>query len=136
MLQSLPPQNGVTFPESIMLAWYPEPVESWPHPEDEQTMEEALKVTRSIRSVRANYSVTAKQKTDAYIHCRNTEIAAEIEATSSHIATLSSCSSVKVLDTGENAPEGCGVQVVDHTKTVSVQLKGVVNAEQVRLDIG
>jgi valyl-tRNA synthetase len=128
--QTLPPQKDEESPESIMLARYPKPKADWQDNDAELMMEDCLKVVRSIRSIRANYNVTAKQKTDAHVQCKDSALASRLRTGAHHISTLASCSSVRVLDGNESLSQRCGVQVIDYTTAVSVELQGVVNAEQ------
>ena len=79
------------------------------------------KVTiQNIRSIRGEYKLTNKQKTDVYVETKSESVKASLEPLSSFISALSSSGNVTF---SSDVPAGCVVSVVNDDVNVHIMLK-------------
>ena len=80
-----------------------------------------IKVTiQNIRSIRGEYKLTNKQKTDVYVETKSESVKASLEPLSSFICALSSSGNVTF---SSDVPAGCVVSVVNDDVNVHIMLK-------------
>lgn len=119
---------GETEAPTIMLAKYPECVESYKNDELEANMLTTLEIVKACRSLRASYNINNNKLTHFYIKMTSCEEVAK--AQSDDIATLGKASQVDVNPGADAIPESTGIQVVNDVITVLVDLKGMVDYKQ------
>ncbi|XP_062454524.1 valine--tRNA ligase-like isoform X1 [Rhea pennata] len=134
--QRLPRRDPPGDPPSLCVCPYPDPQEyCWRNLELEATMEFALGIVRTLRSLRADYNLT-RSKPDCFLQCPAAEWAARAHSCSGYIRTLASCGALRVLEPGESPPPGCAVAVASDRCTVHLLLKGVIDAPKELAKLG
>eukprot|EP00798_Chlamydomonas_sp_ICE-L_P023645 gene23645-9174_t len=101
--------------------------QGWSNAQVESDWEYANTIVTATRSVRASYGLI-KQKTQVYVAVAADATAKQaiMAGWAANIGTLCS-STVSVVETGEAAPEGCSVSIVDESTTLNMMLKGVLD---------
>ncbi|XP_067830029.1 valine--tRNA ligase [Heptranchias perlo] len=123
------PRRSAQDPPSIGVTPYPDCDECcWRDEELDRNVEFAMSVTRTIRSLRADYNLT-KTKADCYLKCSDESTAALVRQFSSDIQTLSSSKSVTIL-VNEDSPNGCALALASDRCSVNLMLKGLIDAEK------
>ncbi|KAB1261928.1 von Willebrand factor A domain-containing protein 7 [Camelus dromedarius] len=121
------PRRTPQAPPSLCVTHYPEPLEcSWKDPEAEAAFELALSITRAVRSLRADYSLT-RTRPDCFLEVADEATGALASAVSSYVQTLASAGIVAVLALGASAPQGCAVALASDCCSVHLQLQGLVD---------
>ncbi|PAV55627.1 hypothetical protein WR25_09948 isoform G [Diploscapter pachys] len=115
-------------PKSIVVAEYPEP-QQYPFASDslEADVAFALTAIRCVRSLRSDYELTYKQKTDLYLGCHSAEDRSTLTAFSSIIGTLACSNNVKILDDKDSVPAGCAHVIVSSRCTIHIGLQGIID---------
>lgn len=125
--QRLPGRGTLGESESptIMLAKYPEIIDSYKNDECEESMILTLEIIKACRSLRASYNIQPKDLTHFFI--KMTEGADTIQAQVDDIMTLASGSKVDINPPDTDIPDTVGTMVVNNAITVLVDLKGKVD---------
>jgi valyl-tRNA synthetase len=113
---------------TIMLARYPECVEAYKNEEVEASMVTTMEIVKACRSLRASYNINNSKLTHFFIKMTSGEEVAKAQA--DDIATLGKASKVDVNISAESIPESTGIQIVNDSITVLVDLKGMVDYTQ------
>jgi len=116
---------GKNEPQTIMLAKYPEIIDSYKNDECEESMTLTLEIIKACRSLRASYNIQPKDLTHFFI--KMTEGANTIQAQVDDIMTLASGSKVDINPPDTDIPDTVGTMVVNNAITVLVDLKGKVD---------
>ncbi|XP_050518605.1 valine--tRNA ligase [Diabrotica virgifera virgifera] len=126
LYQRLPrPKEVAQIVPSICVASYPSEKEyyRWKNEDIEDEVDFVQRVVKSIRSIRGDYNLQNKTKTEVYIQC-NDEMTAEIILNyESALQTLAYCSKSPV---NETAPPGCTIITVSDKCEVNLLLKGLI----------
>jgi len=123
--QHLPRRSGD--PESIMIAPYPNDLDSWRNETIEQEMNVVQDIVHHLRAMRASYSIPHKTQTDTLINCKG-EAAQAMAAKYSQ--TIRELGHAKSLDfTSEDVIKGCSVEIVNPEFSVFIKLQGVVDID-------
>ncbi|CAG2054897.1 unnamed protein product [Timema podura] len=124
LYQRLPRGAVVEFP-SICVAAYPELEQSpWRNTEIESELDFIQKIVRLVRSVRADYNLLNKVKTEAYVVCSDDGVSATVGKFQSALSTLAYCSKVEVNPA--SLPSGCAILTVSDKCEVHLLLKGLI----------
>nr|CAD7454031.1 unnamed protein product [Timema tahoe] len=124
LYQRLPRGPVVEFP-SICVAAYPELEQSpWRNTEIESGLDFIQKIVRLVRSVRADYNLLNKAKTEAYVVCSDDGVSATVCKFQSALSTLAYCSMVEVNPA--SLPSGCAILTVSDKCEVHLLLKGLI----------
>jgi valyl-tRNA synthetase len=128
---------GSSEPETIMLAPYPEFIESYASEAAEESMSHVMKIVKACRSLRASYNIVPKVQTSYFIKISGPGEAAARDQIDD-IATLGKASSVKINPDDNTIPSTVGTVIVDDSVTVMMDLKGLVDfkVELARLEKG
>jgi len=110
---------------TIMLAKFPEIVDSYKNDKCEESMTLTLEIVKACRSLRASYNIQPKDLTHFFI--KMTEGADVVQTQVDDIMTLGSGSQVDINPPDEDIPDSVGTMVVNDTITVLVDLKGKVD---------
>lgn len=117
---------GADEPESIMLAQYPEPNDSWKSDSCENSMINTMKVIKACRALRASYNVANKVLTHYYV-----KVSGPVESSATEqvddIKTLGKASAVDFNPAETDIPKTIGTVVVDDQLTVLMNVKGLVD---------
>ena len=117
-------------PKSIMLAEYPEGAPALSDPILEDSFKDVMEAVRSIRSMKASYSLTNKQRPDVILAAApGSDVRRYCERLTVEVASVSYCGNVNVVDTGAQIPPGCGSAVVSPSLSVNVVLKGIIDVQ-------
>lgn len=121
------PRNNLNVP-SICVAPFPEIAQyNFKNEEVEKDFEFAQKIIKAIRSARADYNITAKIKTEAFVKCSDDNIERILKEYKLEIETLCYCSNVEVL---KEAPAGCAILSISAQCEVHLMLKGIIEADK------
>ncbi|KAL6724591.1 hypothetical protein Aduo_019467 [Ancylostoma duodenale] len=124
-----------THPPSIIVHAYPE-TSQYPFTNEkiEADVSFAMSVVRTIRSLRSDYGLTSKTKTDVYISVNVEEDHHCLTLLIPLFATLASSNKVEVLlESGANTvgiPSGCARTTISDRCTVFIALQGIINVER------
>lgn len=116
---------GESETQTIMLANYPECNDAYRNEQVEASMEVTLNIVKACRSLRASYNINNKVLTHFYIKTTADEETAK--AQTDDITTLGKASQVDVNPAADSIPESVGIQVVNDSITVLIDLKGMVD---------
>ncbi len=117
---------GETEPETIMLAPYPEFIESYANAACEESMAHTMKIVKACRSLRASYNIAKKSTTNYFIKVSGpAEGAAKDQV--KDITTLGVASSIEVNPSEDAIPKTVGTVIVDESLTILMDLKGMVD---------
>lgn len=117
---------GANETESIMLAPYPECVESYKNEEVENSMAETMKIVKACRSLRASYSIPNKTLTKFFVKVSGPGEAAG-EAQLDDIKTLGKASDLVLNAPDSDVPATVGTTIVDDQLTVLMDVKGLID---------
>jgi len=116
---------GQTETSTVMLAKYPEIVDSYKNDKCEESMILTLEIVKACRSLRSSYNIKPKDLTHFFI--KISEGADVVQAQVDDIMTLGSGSQVDINPLDGNIPDSVGTMVVNDAVTVLVDLKGKVD---------
>ncbi|KAK6034060.1 Anticodon-binding domain protein [Cooperia oncophora] len=120
-------------PPSIIVHAYPE-VSEFPFNNEkiEADVSFAMSVIRTVRSLRSDYELTNKTKTDLYASVSSEEDYKCLTSLIPLIETLAASNKVEVLsNVGSNGiPPGCAHVTISSRCTVYVALQGIINIER------
>lgn len=135
LYQRLPRRCPKTDAPSIVVTPYPT-VADWESFRNTQ-LEGAVKLTQEainkIRSLRADYQLTPKVKTDLFIHSFDKSIQNSLESFKDLITTMSNCKSLTILDGQDQsakAPIGCAFSTLSDKCKLYLLLKGIIDIEK------
>jgi len=112
-------------PPSIMVTSFPTNEEiSYRNTSVETEVEFVQKLVGVVRSTRADYTIPNKTKTDLYLQCFDSKLAATLTKYSSTISTLAYSQKVEVTDT---PPKGCAIVTVSDKVSAHLVLKGLID---------
>ena len=117
---------------SIMLAPYPQPT-GWKLDDVEADMKQILDTVHALRSVKASYQLTNKQRPDVWIIAHSPTAHALIGRHAYVLQTLAVVGNVVVTDPASEAatvPLGCGFTVVSKELGAHVMLAGFIDADK------
>ncbi|XP_068610674.1 valine--tRNA ligase [Brachionichthys hirsutus] len=130
LYQRLPRRRPQTDPPSISVTSYPDSEEfCWHSEEVDRDMEFVMTVVKTIRSLRADYSLT-KTRADCYLQCIDAATSSSLQKYSLQIQTLSYSQAVIPLTANQPVPEGCAVAIASDRCTVNLMLKGLIDVEK------
>jgi len=112
---------------SIHVSRYPKAANFEADPVAEAQINLMMDTIKNIRSVRGEYKLTPKQKTDVYVETKSAEAKDALEPLSGMMASLSSSGNVVFAN---EIPVGCSVSVVNDEVNVHIMLKGVIDFEK------
>jgi valyl-tRNA synthetase len=110
---------------SIMLAKYPECIESYKDEKVEEAMTTILEIVKACRSLRSSYNIVPKNRTHFFIKITEGEEVPRAQA--DDIMTLASGSQVDINKPDEEIPNSVGTIIVNDSITLLVDLKGMVD---------
>mmetsp|Transcript_39234 Transcript_39234/g.57704 ORF Transcript_39234/g.57704 Transcript_39234/m.57704 type:complete len:1096 (+) Transcript_39234:46-3333(+) len=113
--------------ESIMLAPYPECIESYINTEAETSMDITMNIIKACRSLRNEYNIVNKVFTKFYIKIAAGAAEDAAKAQSSDIKTLGRATDVFINIPESDIPPSVGIVIVDETTTVLMDLTGLVD---------
>ncbi|VDN25128.1 unnamed protein product, partial [Cylicostephanus goldi] len=122
-------------PPSIIVHAYPETSE-YPYTNEkiEADVAFAMSVIRTVRSLRSDYELTNKTKTDLYASVTDEEDKRCLVSLIPLIETLASSNKVEVLlqssITPESIPSGCAHVTISSRCSVDIGLQGIINVER------
>ncbi|XP_063235743.1 valine--tRNA ligase isoform X1 [Bacillus rossius redtenbacheri] len=126
LYQRLPGSSAAT--PSICVAPYPQVEECpWRNLVVESEVEFILKIVHMLRSVRSDYNLLNKTRTEAYAVCSDEGTTELVSRYSSVVVTLACCSK---LDARSAPPPGCIIVTVSDKCEVHLLLKGLVDPEK------
>nr|CDP94338.1 BMA-VARS-2, isoform b [Brugia malayi] len=128
--QRLPSRISREESESICVVAYPEAKQYAFRDETlENQVAHAMHIVKTVRSLRSDYGLTAKMKTELYIAFENSSEVIEMEDLVPLITTLTSSSKVFLLtaDKVEQLPPDTVQLVVSATCKISLPLEGIIN---------
>jgi valyl-tRNA synthetase len=117
---------GADEPETIMLAPYPEMVESYRSLACEEMMANTMKIVKACRSLRSSYNIPNKVLTHFYIKAAGAAKDAAEQQTFD-IQTLGKASAVDINPEDSKVPGTIGTTIVDNELTVLMDVKGLVD---------
>ncbi|CAG9534339.1 unnamed protein product [Cercopithifilaria johnstoni] len=128
--QRLPSRTSREQSESICVTSYPE-VEQYAFRDEtlENRVARAMHIVKTVRSLRSDYELTAKVKTELYISFENNSEVMEMEDLIPLITILTSSSKVSLLtaDNAQQIPRDSVQLVVSATCTISLLLEGIID---------
>uniref|UniRef100_A0A8R1XQ43 valine--tRNA ligase n=1 Tax=Onchocerca volvulus TaxID=6282 RepID=A0A8R1XQ43_ONCVO len=128
--QRLPPCASKEQPESLCVAPYPE-TEQYAFRDEklENRVSHAMDIVKTVRSLRSDYGLTAKVKTELYIIFENSSEVIEMEDLIPLITTLTSSSKVSLLTANkiQQMPPDSVQVVVSATCKISLLLKNIID---------
>ncbi|MCP9263016.1 Valine--tRNA ligase [Dirofilaria immitis] len=131
--QRLPPRTSKEQPESICVAPYPE-AEQYAFRDEtlENRVARAMHIVKTVRSLRSDYGLTAKVKTELYIIFESSSEVIEMENLVSLITILTSSSKVSLLtaDKIQQMPRNSVQILVSTTCKISLLLEGIVDVRK------
>lgn len=90
-----------------------------------------MKVVKNIsdatRQLRAAYDLLARHKPEMYVSCTDDAKASMVGKCAGELQILTGSSMVEILGSSQEAPKGCGTQVVDASTTVYLHLSGLLD---------
>lgn len=90
-----------------------------------------MKVVTSIsdatRQLRAAYDLLARHKPEMYVSCTDEARASIVSKYTGELQILTGSAKVEMLGSSQEAPKGCGTQVVDAGTTVYLHLSGLLD---------
>jgi valyl-tRNA synthetase len=117
---------GPTETPSIMIAPYPECIDSYKNEEAEESMANTMKAIKACRALRASYNIANKVQTHFYLKASGpTEAAATAQI--DDIKTLGKASAVEINVADTDMPTTAGTVIVDDQLTVLMDVKGLVD---------
>ncbi|XP_047134563.1 valine--tRNA ligase isoform X1 [Hydra vulgaris] len=123
LYQRLPHQKGS--PESICVASYPSEL-PWSDLELETEVDKMMEVVKTIRSMKEEY-VNTKAKPIVYLKPYHDEIKVILNKLKCVIVTLTNSDEMHILNSDEETPGGCAVQLIGDRCEVSLLLKGILD---------
>merc|ERR1711990_904910 len=93
----------------------------------EDNIDLMMSVIKGIRSIRGEYKLTNKQKTEVFIETKNEKVKAELELTQDFVKSLSS--SQKIIFQNQ-IPPGCVISVINDDINAHIMLKGVIDFDK------
>ncbi|GKY99922.1 hypothetical protein MPSEU_000945800 [Mayamaea pseudoterrestris] len=117
---------GAEESESIIIARYPECIESYMDDKGEQSMANAMKVVKACRSLRASYNIPNKTLTHFFVKVAEDSVAA-VSNQQDDIMTLGKASAVELNIADDMIPAMVGTLIVDDQLTVLMDVKGLVD---------
>lgn len=130
--QRFPRRRPDTDSPSICVAEYPE-AQSFPYADSEldKNVAFAMKVVSTVRSLRSDYDLTVRQKTDLYVECTEESLAKSLRDFDILILTLTSSNQLKILSPGQTPPgRDCAIATVSAECKVHLMLKGIIDPEK------
>ncbi|KAK3087210.1 hypothetical protein FSP39_003149 [Pinctada imbricata] len=126
LFQRLPRRRSCD-PESICITAYPK-VEECPFRNValEEDVDFIQNVVKCLRSIRADYGLTNKNKADVYLKCMDQKTANTLQPYSAMIQVMTNSSHV-TLGEGLDVPEGCAMQTVSNKCETHLMLKGIID---------
>ncbi|VDK72530.1 unnamed protein product [Litomosoides sigmodontis] len=128
--QRLPSRKSKGQPESICVAPYPE-VEQYSFRDEilESRVARAMHIVKTVRSLRSDYGLTARIKTELYISFENNSEMVEVEDLVPLITILTSSSKVSLLtaDETQQIPRDSVQLVVSATCKIFLLLEGIID---------
>uniref|UniRef100_A0A0K2UCH4 Valine--tRNA ligase n=1 Tax=Lepeophtheirus salmonis TaxID=72036 RepID=A0A0K2UCH4_LEPSM len=117
-------------PPSVCVSRYPQ-VDDYPFRDDklEEEMELVQKVIKSVRSLRSDYNVPNKIKSELYLKIFD-DSCKFLNNFSNLIKTLSNSKEVIILTSKEAVPPGCSVITVSDKVIAMVMLKGAIDVKK------
>ncbi|RCN40665.1 valine--tRNA ligase, partial [Ancylostoma caninum] len=124
-----------THPPSIIVHAYPETSEyPFANEKIEADVSFAMSVIRTIRSLRSDYELTNKTKTDLYASVSSEEDHRCLTSLIPLIETLASSNKVEILLQSkinpESIPSGCAHVTISSRCTAYIALQGIINVER------
>jgi valyl-tRNA synthetase len=135
LYQRLPRRRSETDAPSICVTPYPQPedYDSFRSVDLENTVKLNQEAINKIRSLRSDYQLTPKVKTDLYVQYFDKSILSSLEQFSDLIMTMSQSKSVQFLD-GQDAsqtlPVGCALSTLSDKCKLYILLKGIIDIEK------
>jgi valyl-tRNA synthetase len=131
LYQRLPRRSPATDPVSIAVTAYPEADEiSMRNEQLEADVEFAMEVVKRIRSIRADYELLAKHKTDIYVQCSDSDTESVLRAHGELLSTLCSIKELRFVAPSEGVIAGCALATVSDRCKVQIMLKGFIDPQK------
>ena len=124
--QRLPGGHAI---ESICIAPYPTPIESWANVVVETGMELVKDTIHAGNSVRQEFGLLNNVKPACYFKCATKQSCDILRAHASDFQTLVKAGDVTVLTAGEDPPHGCALHSLNDDVQLYVMLQGLVDFE-------
>lgn len=112
---------------SICVSQYPDEKSSpWRNEDIEKEFELVQRAVKMIRSVRSDYNLQNKTKTEAFVVCSDNLIQNTLEKFSSSLSTLS----YSTIHFEETPPSGCAILTISDKCEIHLVLKGLIEPEK------
>jgi len=112
---------------SVHVSRYPAVSDFTRDKDSEDNIDLMMNVIKGIRSIRGEYKLTNKQKTEVFLETKSKEVKPVLENTSDFIRCLSF--SEKITFSNE-IPAGCVISVINDDVNAHIMLKGVIDFEK------
>ena len=140
LYQRLPRRRPGRDAPSICVTAYPAPSE-WSVLRDthiEAEMRASQEAINKIRSLRADYQLTVKSKTDVFVHCLDVQMAQAFANLADLIQIMSNSRSLTFLNNDEasasaSAPVGCALTTLSDKCKLYLLLKGIIDVDKEEL---
>lgn len=133
LYQRLPRRAPDTDPPSICVTWYPIP-EDYNHfrnPSIEDDFELTKQAINKIRSLRSDYQLTPKTKTDLYIKIYDTLTYEKMSNLQDLILIMTNSNSISFLkNESEIPPVGCALSTLSDKCKLYIMLKGIIDIDK------
>jgi len=128
--QRLPGRQRI-HPETIVLAPYPEALDSWLDPEVDQRMNALTEVITRVRSMRQELNVPAKAKVSLFLHSEDEKLMAFVQKQHPLLTFLGRLESVEAWPPPEGSPQDlvAGIELA-----VVAEEQGLDDAQRERLE--
>jgi len=120
--QNLPKER-----ESIMINPYPKEVPEWRDLQVEKQMDLVRDIIKGIRSTKANYNLTNKDRPPVFIQCSDPNYIQLVSNQLNEIAVQAFSGEIKVIKEDEKPPVGCSIEVIDPNCKAYILLKGYID---------
>jgi valyl-tRNA synthetase len=135
LFQRLPRRQPDTDAPSICVTPYPLPDEFniFRNVEIENQVKIAQEAINKIRSLRADYQLTPKVKTELFIHSLDKDIQTALENLLDLIITMTNAKSALCLNDSSQVPHGCAFSTLSDKCKLFILLKGIIDIDKEEL---
>lgn len=121
------PRRKTDSAASVHVSKYPKEINFKQNKQAEQDIDLMMSVIKGIRSIRGEYKLTNKQKTEVFIETKNDQVKKQLESTQDFVKSLSS--SQKIIFQNQ-IPPGCVISVINDDINAHIMLKGVIDFDK------
>lgn len=118
---------GDSEPETIMLAKFPQCIDSYKNLECEESMRTTMNIVRACRSLRQQYSIANMVLVHFFVRTASGQSEDAVKSQSDDIITLGKASRVDINCDEDSIPKSVGIVVIDEATAVLMDIKGLVD---------